>query len=107
MLTLSEVTWVFLLGFVGWYWWKSRAVKEVALNAAKAHCAKMDVLLLDEAVFLRGIWLKRDAGGRVRVWRRFLFEFSTTGEFRYIGRVILLGWRVESIQLDAHRVPEL
>lgn len=106
MLTLGELSWIFLFSFTGWYWWKARAVKEVALGAAKNHCRKMDVMLLDEAVFLRGIWLKRDAEKRIRVWRRFMFEFSTTGEHRYDGRVIMLGWRVESIQLDPHRMQD-
>lgn len=104
MLTLSELAWIFLFGFAAWYWWKARAVKEVALAAAKAHCETMGVEMLDEAVFLRGLWFKRDARGRLRVWRRFLFEFATTGQYRYTGRVILLGWHVESIQLDAHQL---
>lgn len=106
MPTLTELSWIFLFGFAAWYWWKARAVKEVALRAAKQHCRQMDVMLLDEAVFLRGLWLKRDPQGRIRVWRRFLFEFSTTGEHRYTGRVIMLGWTVESIQLDPHRIGE-
>lgn len=106
MFDLTELAWLFLFAFVGWYWWKSRAVKEVALAAAKRHCEQMDVSLLDEAVFLRGFWFKRDQNGRVRVWRRFMFEFSTTGEHRYFGRVIMLGWQVESVQLDPHRISE-
>jgi hypothetical protein len=103
---LTELAWFFLFGFAGWYWWKARAVKEVALHAAKVHCRKMGVMLLDEAVFLRGFWFKRDPEGRLRVWRRFLFEFATTGQHRYTGRVVLLGWRVESIQLDVHRMDD-
>ena len=104
MLSLAELFWLFLFALAGWYWWKARAVKEVALGAAKQHCRKLGVMLLDEAVFLRGIWFKRDPDGRVRIWRRFLFEFATTGEHRYTGRVLMLGWRVETVQLDAHRI---
>lgn len=104
MLDLTELFWLFLAAFAGWYWWKARAVKEVALRTAKDHCRKMGVMLLDDAVFLRGFWFKRDADGRLRIWRRFLFEFATTGEHRYTGRVILLGWRVQSVQLDPHRI---
>lgn len=106
MFNLTELAWLFLFAFAGWYWWKSREVKEVALAAAKRHCQQMDVMLLDEAVYLRGFWFKRDLNGRIRVWRRFMFEFSTTGEHRYLGRVIMLGWRVESVQLDPHRITE-
>lgn len=107
MLTLSNLFWIFLLAFLAWYGWKAKAISEIALRAAREHCEKMDVLLLDEAVFLRGFWFKRDQAGHLRVWRRFLFEFSTTGESRYTGRVILLGLRVESVQLDPHRISGL
>lgn len=106
MLTLGDLSWIFLLAFVAWYWWKAKAISEFALKAAQEHCRRMDVLLLDQAVFLRGLWFKRDGAGRMRVWRRFLFEFSTTGESRYTGRVILLGLQVESVQLDPHRISQ-
>lgn len=105
-MTLSTITWLFIAGFAIWYWWRAKAIKDDVLAAAKNYCKRMDVMLLDDAVYLRGLWFKRDQRGKVRVWRRFLFDFTTTGEERYLGRVIMLGQRVENIELQAHRFQE-
>ncbi|MEQ5835746.1 DUF3301 domain-containing protein [Marinobacter halodurans] len=102
---LGELFWLFLFGFVAWYWWRAKAIKDQVLLAARQYCKTMDVALLDDAVYLRGLWFKRDPEGRIRVWRRFLFEFTATGEERYTGRAILLGSRIEHMQLDPHRMP--
>ena len=104
-MTLGQLFLIFLAIFGAWYWWRAKEIKDLVLQAAKQYCKTMDVLLLDDAIYLRGIWFKRDSEGRVRVWRRFLFEFTATGEERYTGRAILLGKRIEHIQLDAHRMP--
>ena len=101
--TLSTLTWLFVACFAIWYWWRAKAIKDYVLSAAKNHCQHMDVMLLDDAVYLRGLWFKRDRQGQLRVWRRFLFDFTTTGEERYLGRIIMLGQRVEHIELQAHR----
>lgn len=102
-MTLGTLFWIFLLSFLAWYWWRGKAIKDFVISAARAHCRKMDVLLLDEAVYLRGLWFKRDQHGHLRVWRRFLFDFTTTGEERYLGRVIMLGQTIERIELQPHR----
>ena len=103
-MTLGTIAWLTLLGLIAWYWWHAKAIKDHVLQAAKVHCKRMDVLLLDEAVYLRGIWFKRDEQGKLRVWRRFMFDFTTTGEERYLGRVITLGKRITHIELEPHRI---
>lgn len=102
-MTLSNLFWLFVLGFAVWYWWRAKAIKDSVLTAAKRYCGTMDVMLLDDAVYLRGLWFKRDPQGRIRVWRRFLFDFTATGEERYTGRVIMLGQRIEHMELEPHR----
>lgn len=102
-MTLSTLTWLFAIGFAAWYWWRAKAIKDFVLAAAKKYCERMDVMLLDEAVYLRGLWFKRDRQGKLRVWRRFMFDFTTTGEERYLGRIIMLGQHVEHIELEVHR----
>lgn len=101
--TLGTLFWLFTLGFAAWYWWRAKAIKDTVLAAAKTYCKQMDVMLLDDAVYSRGLWFKRDRQGRLRVWRRYLFEFTSTGEERYLGRVIMLGQRIEHMELDPHR----
>ncbi len=86
------------------FWWRGYAVKELALQVTKAHCKAVDVQLLDDSVALRGFWIRRDAAGNLCIRRSFLFEFTTTGEQRYHGCTVMLGQRVESVQLAPHRL---
>ncbi|WP_273203209.1 DUF3301 domain-containing protein [Marinobacter subterrani] len=104
-MTLGTLFWLFVAGFAIWYWWRAKAIKDAVLQAAKRYCKSMDVMLLDDAVFLRGLWFKRDDQGRLRVWRRFLFDFTSTGEERYTGRIIMLGQRIQHMELEPHRLP--
>lgn len=104
-MTLANLFLLFALGFAAWYWWRGKAITDFVRQAARQHCKTCDVMLLDDAVCLRGLWFKRDRWGRVRVWRRFLFDFTVTGEERYIGRIIMLGRRIEQIELEPHRIP--
>jgi len=92
------------LAVIGVFWWQSQAVKELAFQATRNHCANMGVQLLDDSVVLRGFWFKRDAGGSLRVRRSYLFEFTSTGDERYHGGTVMLGARVETIQLAPHRL---
>ncbi|RBP33292.1 uncharacterized protein DUF3301 [Marinobacter pelagius] len=102
-MTLGNLFWLFLAGFAAWYWWRAKAIKDFVLQAARRYCKTMDVELLDDAVYLRGLWFKRDDQGRLRVWRRFLFDFTSTGEERYTGRVIMLGSTILNMELEPHR----
>ncbi len=86
-------------------WWNAQGIKQIALRAAKDHCKKMAVQLLDEGVVLHGFWLKRDGRGSLRLWRSYNFEFTSTGNERYCGKVTLLGRFIEEVQLDPHRLP--
>lgn len=104
MVDLGDLLWLTLLVCACYYWWQAHGMKETALAATRAYCRKVEVELLDDTVVLRGFWFKRDSGGRLRMWRRYLFEFATTGEVRYEGRVILLGEQVLNIQLEPHRL---
>lgn len=85
------------------YWFNGQQVKEVALKAVRAHCLNLEVQMLDEYVALNSIRLKRNQAGKMRVRRIFLFEFSSTGNERYNGVCIMLGRRVESIQMEPYR----
>ena len=102
-ITLGNLFWLFLAGFAIWYWWRSKAIKDGVVHAARNYCKSMDVMLLDDAVYLRGLWFKRDDNGSLRVWRRFMFDFTVTGEERYLGRIIMLGPRIVHSELDPHR----
>lgn len=88
------------------YWFNGQQPKEIALKAVRAHCSNLEVQMLDEYVALNSIRLKRDQAGKIRLQRTFLFEFSSTGNERYNGACIMLGRRVESIQMEPYRIDD-
>lgn len=101
---LSDLFVAAFFGVIVWHLWNAQGIKQYALSEVKAYCDKMDVQLLDEGIVLRGFWLKRDSHGRLKIWRSYLFEFSSTGDERYQGRIILLGMVIQQIQLQPHRL---
>lgn len=103
MYDLVDLFWLGLLLGACYYWWKAHGMKEAALAAVRRYCRDMQLELLDDTVVLKAFWFKRDGRGHLRMWRTFLFEFCSTGEERYSGRIILLGTTVESIQLQPYR----
>jgi len=88
-----------VLGAVLW-WWESNRARERALIWARSACQRAGVQLLDQTVALRRTRFRREAGGRLAVWRYYGFEFTDTGERRCEGRAILLGARLLDLQLD-------
>ncbi|WP_286237635.1 DUF3301 domain-containing protein [Neptuniibacter halophilus] len=104
VIDLEALFWLTLIAFLLYHWWQSQKVKEAALRYTRRHCKELELQLLDDNINLRGFWLKRDSQGRVRIWRAYNFEFSSTGEERYSGRVVTLGGRVTDLHLDPHRL---
>jgi Tfp pilus assembly protein PilO len=88
------------------YWFNAQKAKEIALAAARDHCLTMEVQMLDDYVALIGIRLNRDNIRKIQLWRSFLFEFSSTGNERYNGTVLMQGCRVESIVMDPYRIEQ-
>ena len=83
---------------------KLRPWFERAFVAAQRRCTEMDVQLLDETVYLRRLWFKRNDHGILSLWRAFYFEFTVNGADRYFGRVIMLGPHITHVELDPHRL---
>lgn len=86
------------------YVYTTAPIRDRALQAAQVKCQQLGLQFLDSNVHNRRLWLKRDSRGQVRLWRAFYFEFSSTGQERYQGRVIALGQQITDVQLDAHRM---
>nr|WP_246480376.1 DUF3301 domain-containing protein [Motiliproteus sediminis] len=104
---MSDIAWCVGFGALVLVWWHGRGIKDAALRATRRHCDELDLQLLDESLVLRSIRLGRDPGGWPRLRRRYSFEFSATGDERYSGETLLLGRRVQRIELPPHRNPEL
>ncbi|MEW5786398.1 MAG: DUF3301 domain-containing protein [Pseudomonadota bacterium] len=88
-----------VLAGLGWFWWDGLQKRELALAAARKVCAQAGVQLLDETVALKKMALRRDANQRARLYREYLFEYSSLGDDRRVGWVHLLGNRIVSAEL--------
>ena len=101
---VTDIILICLMGLAYGYWFNAQKAKEIALGTAIAHCLTMEVQMLDGYVALIGIGLKRNKSGKIQLRRSFVFEFSSTGNERYNGTVLMLGRRVESIYMDPYRI---
>ncbi|HAO32681.1 MAG TPA: DUF3301 domain-containing protein [Candidatus Competibacter sp.] len=96
----------FLIGFLGlsalglWFWRDSLGAREQARAASSRACKQSGVQLLDDTVALERLWPRRDRDGRLKFERLYVFEFTDTGHNRQVGSVLLVGWRVEVLQME-------
>lgn len=89
---------------LAWAGLDAMRAKEAARRAAHDACARAGVYLLDDTVQRQRLWLCRDGSGRLRLCRRYGFEFTSDGAQRYAGSLQLTGHRAHTIQLDAYRI---
>ncbi len=101
---MAEILLILFLLLLAGYWSSAMKAREIALSAVVFRCREMQVFLLDDCVALTAQWLKRDADGAIKVWRTFQFEFTSTGDDRYHGKVVMLGQKIQNIQMDAYRI---
>ncbi len=85
-------------------WHDSLRARESAVAAGREACARYGVQLLDETVSFARLRVARDENGRLRLRRTYVFEFSETGNNRRQGAVVLLGARVEDMQMEPYQV---
>ncbi|WP_341936668.1 DUF3301 domain-containing protein [Marinimicrobium sp. C2-29] len=104
MIDLKSLVWLTAVVLVIYYSWRAFQAKDLAFAAARRHCDEMEVQMLDQSVYLRRLWIKRDSRGRPGLWRAFYFEFTVTGGDRYFGRVLMLGRHIQGVELEPHRL---
>ncbi|MDH4325620.1 MAG: DUF3301 domain-containing protein [Betaproteobacteria bacterium] len=83
-------------------WVDSLRAREHAVAAGRAACVRYGVQLLDETVAFARLRLARDDEGRLRLRRTYTFEFSDTGDNRRHGAIVMLGARLEDLQLEPY-----
>ncbi len=99
---MSKVITLLALGFIAWYWSYSQKIKQLALRASVKRCNEAGVQFLDHSVVLHRIGFRKNNASRWKMIREYRFEFTSTGESRYIGRVILQGNYVVSSELEPY-----
>jgi hypothetical protein len=103
MFDIQDILWLTGLALLAFYGLGAHRVKQRAQKLAIAHCAEMQVQFLDQSVYLKRWGCKRNDSGQLSLSREYCFEFTVSGDDRYIGRVTLLGNKIITIQLDPHR----
>lgn len=102
---MFNILWLTIAGLFFYYWWNSWKYKGRALGLALDHCRQLDLQLLDQSMVIRGIWPERNANGNLALRRAYQFEFTSTGEQRYQGKIVLIGMGLKSIDFEAYRLP--
>ena len=102
-MTLKHSMLVLVAGFAAWFFWRQLAIRERALAQALAVCEKNNVQLLDQGIGFARFKLHKGRRGGWVLWREYVFEFTSTGEQRYKGRVFFEGETFVRTQLDAFR----
>ena len=105
MTSLADIAILLIFGLCLYFAWLAVQAREYAYSIVVRYCKSKDLLLLEQSVSFKAAWLKRDPNGRLRCWRSYQFEFSSTGDERYHGLIILLGRRIERIDLEPYRLP--
>src|SRR5437879_1429861 len=99
-----EIALVSAMALAVWIVFDALRAREAAIRVGKTACQQQGVQFLDDTV--RGVRTRwaRDADGRVRWRRTFVFEFSEDGVNRRGGSITMLGDQVDSLQLEPYRV---
>jgi len=106
MTFLGNIILLLLVGFVLHYWWQSGEYKGRALLLAGQHCQQLGIQLLDQSMVIKGYWPVKPPRGHWLIRRRYGFEFTSTGQQRYQGTLVLMGHKLDSIELEAYQLPD-
>ena len=101
---MSEALVLVIFALAVWYAFDALRARETAVRIARQACKEQGLQLLDDTVQGVGLRFGRDAEGLTRFRRTFLFEFSEDGFTRRSGSLVMLGARVESLQLEPYRL---
>ena len=106
MLSLTNLLLLILAGVTAVYWWQSGLFKGRARELAAAHCRQLGLQLLDQSMVITAIRPMRGSGGRIEFRRTYQFEFASTGDRRYQGQLVMQAMHLESIELEAYKLPD-
>lgn len=104
-MTLTLIA-LLLVAAVTLLWSASRGAAETARRLGRSACERAGVQLLDQTVVLAGIQLRRDRHGRLRILRRYRFDYSRDGSDRQHGSLALLGDELQWISEPEVAAPE-
>ena len=100
MLGPPEIAALVVVAVAGWFVWDTMRAREKANDAMREACARSGYFFLDDTVSLVSVRPQRDRDGRVRLARRYTFQYSDTGHNRRDGAITLLAGAVTSLSLS-------
>ncbi|MEY6433839.1 DUF3301 domain-containing protein [Thioalkalicoccus limnaeus] len=104
-LSFQDLTAIFALCLLGWFWLDSLRAREIALGICQAACAQRDLQLLDQTVALRRLGLRRTLAG-LRFRRVYRFDYSDETLDRYSGHLVLIGLDLEEVSFGLPSAPD-
>jgi len=99
----ETLIYLLLLGVVAWFWLDSMRSREIATHTCKAVCRRDQYQFLDETVSLQNMGIARDTRGTLRIRRSYRFEYTTSGERRYQGMVVMLGSNLQVMKMETQQ----
>ncbi|NBS16056.1 MAG: DUF3301 domain-containing protein [Gammaproteobacteria bacterium] len=99
-----EVTIVFLLMLIAWFWSVSMKSREIGLHLVKKACVDEGVQLLDESIVCTKLSFHRQRTGQWAIQRVYQFDFSEDGLNRRRGAIHLLGSELTFLSLGLRAV---
>jgi hypothetical protein len=79
------------------FWFAGRAAAETATQLGRRACSRAGVQWLDQSVHLLDMRLRRGPDGWLGLERHYGFEYSSGGEDRHAGRLVLHGRHLRSL----------
>jgi len=103
-MSLRSIFLTVLVFCAAWYWLRARELKDQILKHAVRHCDDLSLKLLDESIVLKELKPHKLPQGGLCLKRRYVFDFTSTGEDRYQGEIVIFGRHIEHVKLETHRV---
>ncbi len=92
---------ILLIG-AAWFWVDSLRARERALEAGRRACERYGVQFLDDTVAGLGVRIVRDEEGRVMLRRTYRFEFSSSGNDRRAGAIVISGAELADLSMEPY-----
>ncbi|WP_444995748.1 DUF3301 domain-containing protein [Aliikangiella sp. IMCC44359] len=101
---MSKVISLIAIILVAYYWSHTQKLKQLATRAGRKRCEEAGVQFLDHTVVQSKLALSRDNKKRLRLQREYLFDFTSTGEHRYQGKILIQAGHVVASELEAFSI---
>lgn len=100
MYDIYDVILFFIFILLVMYWWRISEQKTFAIQNAKDYCQGRNVQLLDQTLVFKGLRLEKTNKKFRKLCRVYEFDFSSNGEDRFKGEIILNGFNFLRVILE-------